>query len=159
VHVGRAQAVRVVDDHDRAQVGQLVADLEQPLQELDVLDHRDPGPAVPGHVSDLLGRRGVVDRQRGAAGEHRTEVGDVELGPVAQEQQHPLAPPQSEPGERGRQPGRPVTDLGPGPLLKATAVRAHPPQGDLVAVLGDVAPQPVRNGRARIQLSHANPSR
>ena len=115
-------------------------------------------PAVPGQLGDLLGRRGVVDRQRGAAGEQRAEVGDVELGPVAQEQQQPLAAAEAEPGERGRQPGRPVADLGPGPLLQAGPVGAHPPQGDLVAALGDVAPQPLRNGRARIQLSHANPS-
>jgi hypothetical protein len=56
VHVRRAQAVGIVDHHDRAQLGQLVADLEQPLQELDVLDHRDPRPAVPGQLGDLLGR-------------------------------------------------------------------------------------------------------
>ena len=80
-------------------------------------------PAVAGEVQDLLGRRRVVDRDRRRADEERADVGDVELGPVAQEQDDAGARRRPEVGECGGDPSRPVRVLGE----RERAVGRRPP--------------------------------
>ena len=46
---------------------------------------------VADHVGDLLGRGGLVDRERRRAERHRREVGEVELGPVGEHQRDGVA--------------------------------------------------------------------
>ena len=48
-------------------------------------------PGVGDHVLDLVGRVGHVDRERRRADHHRREVGEVELGPVAEHQRDRVA--------------------------------------------------------------------
>ena len=50
------------------------------------LDDHDRRARVGDHVRDLLGRGGHVDRERRRAERDRRQVGEVELGPVAEHQ-------------------------------------------------------------------------
>ena len=73
-----------------------MAHLEEALEEVDVLDDRELGVAVSGEVLDLFGRRGVVDRDRRRAEQERGDVGDVELGTVAQHEHDAVAVPDAQ---------------------------------------------------------------
>ena len=55
LHVGRRELVGVVDDDDVPQVGQLAAHLEEPFEEGDVLDDRDPASEWPTRYSTCSG--------------------------------------------------------------------------------------------------------
>ena len=112
----------VVDDGDVFEAGQLVAHLEDPLEEAGVFDDGGHGAGVLDQVLDLLRWRRVVDRDRGRTDEQGGDVGDVELGPVAHHQHHPVAALHAQVGERRRDPTGPVGVLGPGPLAPAVAV-------------------------------------
>ena len=86
--------------------GQLVAHLEDPLEEPAVLDDRDLRLGVAGQVLDLLGGRRVVDAHGRGPQELRGGVEPVEVGPVAHHQQHPLPRLRARGAAGPRRPGR-----------------------------------------------------
>ena len=109
-------ALRRVEDEDLLEQRELVAHLQDPLEEARVLDDRQLGLGVAGQVLDLLGRRRVVDADRRGPQELRRGVEPVEVGPVAHHQQDALARPAPpapagprRPGRRGRRTPRPST--------------------------------------------------
>ena len=145
LHVVRRQ-LRRLDDEDPLQVRQLVAHLEESLEEPDVLDHRDRRLGVVDQVLQLLGRRGVVDRDRRRPQERGGQVDDVELGPVAHHQHDPLARFETrrlQPAGNGRDlfPQRSVRRL----LPRVGRVTRHPPQRDDVGVGGRGAQEHLRH--------------
>jgi hypothetical protein len=141
--------VGTTQHHQVLELGQLVAHGDESLGEAHVLDDRHGGAAVPGQVGDLLGRRGVVDRHRGGAAEHRREVDHVELGDVAHHQHDPLARPHAERPQARGGPGHPVAEVGERPLDPAVAVLR--PQRHVVR-MGGQRLQPPADDRLSLDL-------
>ena len=71
----------VAQVHDRAEVRELLADLQEALLESVVFDDGELRLAVGGQVGDLLGRARVVDRDRGGAGASLPRSGAATDGP------------------------------------------------------------------------------
>ena len=69
---------------------------KHPLDVVTLFRHCRDRTAVADEIPDLLRRRGVVDADRGCTGEQGTEVGDVELDPVAQHDDDPVTRPHAE---------------------------------------------------------------
>ena len=122
VHVVGRDAVGVFHEDDVLEGGELGTHLEEPLEVADVLEDGDLGVAVTGEVLHLLGSGRVVDRDRRRADQQRGHVGDEELGPVAHHEHDPVAPPDAELLEPGRDPARVFGVLGERALLPAVTV-------------------------------------
>ncbi len=115
-----ARGFRRLDQHDRFEGGQRLADLEEPLEERIVLDDGDLGAAVVDEVLDLLGRRGVVDRHRRCAQEQHGQIERMELGPVAHHQHDGVALADAEGGETGRQSSGDLGEVGHRPTVPSS---------------------------------------
>ena len=79
-----------VDDHDAAQLGQVLANLEDPVAQFLVLHDHNAGFRVAQHVPGLLGAQREVHGHRPVAGAQDPGVGDVPLGAVARPDRHVL---------------------------------------------------------------------
>ena len=88
VHTVGKWPVGRFDHVDPLERRELVADLQDPIQETGVLDDGDAGFGVTCEVLHLLRRRRVVDADRRGAEELGSGVEPVEVGPVAHHQQH-----------------------------------------------------------------------
>lgn len=92
-------SVLAVHEHDVLEAAaEALADGPDPRQEGGLGDD-DARGGVAHDVLDLLGRGGLVDRERRAARGDDGGVADVELGAVGEQQRHALAAPQPEPRE------------------------------------------------------------
>jgi hypothetical protein len=91
----------------------LLVDLEDAVEE-GLLRHEDRGLGVAHQVCDLLGRVGVVDRERSGAQVHRRRVHEVELGAVREHDRHGVALAESKRGEAGGVLSHPVGVVAPG---------------------------------------------
>jgi len=144
------QAVGVPQDAQVLERRELVAHLEERLEEADVLDHPQVRLAMTDEVGDLVRRGRVVDGDRRAPAEVGGHVQDVELRDVAQHEHDPCAPPDPAGLQAAGRGGHPLGVLREGPLAPRVVLVA-PPQGDLVAQL---ACGPHEHGRDRLTLHH-----
>ena len=108
-----------VPDDDRAQAGQAGQHGLPPGQLIRPVQHRDPGRAVTGDETDLLGGERGVEGDRDAAGVHGTEVRQHVLGPVRHHERDALSGGQAERDEARRQFECLLPGLGPGQRLAA----------------------------------------
>ena len=115
---------RLAVDHDQVlQVGQQLAGGQRVGQQR-LLGDQDPRAGVGDDELDLLGRVGVVDGERRGAERHRREVGEVELGPVGQQQRHRVAAAHAQARQAGRQRVDALAQLAPRPLDRP-GLRSH----------------------------------
>ncbi|HLL87128.1 MAG TPA: hypothetical protein VK387_07435 [Thermoleophilaceae bacterium] len=96
------------------------------------LGHDDPAAGVLGNVLDLLGRVGVVHRERRGPEVHGGGIDPVELGAVGQHDRHRVAAGETEPGQAGGEALDLVGVLRP----RHRQLVALGPDGDPVAVVG-----------------------
>ena len=144
MHGAGSKAVGIVDDHHVREVRKIVAHRGDPLEVREVLHEHHLRARVVHEVSDLVGRRRVVDRDRGAAEQQHRDVGDVELGPVPDQHGDPRAAPDPEVGQGGGHPGRSVSVFGVGERSVLGAVL--PPQRHRPRMLLDRGPEQARDG-------------
>ena len=121
----------------------------------ELLGDHDLVARVAEEIADLLGGRGVVDRERHRAEVQRGGVHERELGPVQQHDPHGVARLDAECCESGRDPAYPVAVLTPADLLGSARCAqcdhlAAPRHRALerLAQAGDV--EPVRHSHAAI---------
>ena len=136
----------VVDDRHVAHARELVADRLEAGEERGVVEHRDLGPTVRDQVGELLGGRGVVERDRRGAHEQAAQVEDVELGPVAQEDDDAVSPLDADVAQRAGDPARLLRVVGPGqltPRVGAVVGRHALPQRDRVGARPELAHEPL----------------
>jgi hypothetical protein len=116
----RALAPVPVDDDHVLERRQPVARGEELIGER-LVDDREARLRVADDELDLLGRRREVDRERRRADGHHGEVGQVELGPVAEHERDVLAAAQPELREAGGQRVGAGAHLAPGDLHRPSA--------------------------------------
>ena len=116
--------------------GQFGAGLEHDGQE-GLLDDHHPRPRVVHQIADLAGGIGRVDREGCRPDRHGGQVGDVELGPVAEHQGDRVPAADAQAGEAAGERVDPLQELGPG-QRDAVVGRAH---GDDLRMIGGCAPQ------------------
>ena len=110
-----------------------------------MLDDRHRRARVAGEVPDLVGRRGVVDRDRRRPEQEHRDVGDVELGPVADQHHDAVAGSDPDDLQPGREAGGLVGVVTEGE--GANVVAGILPQRHLIVTLGDRAEE---SGRDRV---------
>ena len=108
-----------VPDDDRAQAGQAGQHGLPPGQLIRPVQDGDPGLAVSGDETHLLGGERGVEGDRDPAGVHGTEVRQHMLGPVRHHERDALPGGQAERDEARRQFERLLPGLGPGQRLAA----------------------------------------
>ena len=125
-----------VDDDHVLELRQLLAGRFDHGKE-GLLDDRHLRVGVGAQVDDLLRRIGRVDRERRRAEHRRGEVGEMELGPIAEHQGDGVTSADAELGQPAGQRVDPPQQLRPG-QRDAVVGRAD---GDDVPVVGGRAPQ------------------
>ena len=106
-----------LDQDDRLERRQRLADLEEAFEETVVFDHGQLRLAVVDQIVDLFGGRGVVDRHRSRSEEEGGDVQGVELRSVAHHQHDRVALADAEVGEAGRQACGEVGEFGHRPSV------------------------------------------
>ncbi len=119
---GSGLPLGVIDENHVLEVGQALAGLQQPLEVL-ALDHRDARGCVGDDELDLVGRVGLVDRERGRAERDGGHVDDVELRAIAEHDRERVAAAQPQPMQPAGEVANAPSPLRPGERL-LVALRA-----------------------------------